>query len=51
MEETRNRLASIGFPTGWRFVLGIQVRTFDSRRPPRVVNQGQTIVELISTGT
>jgi hypothetical protein len=39
------------FPTGWRFVLGIQVRTLDSRTPPRVVDQGQTIVELISTGT
>ncbi len=39
------------FPAGWRFVLGIQVRTFDSRTPPRVVDQGQTIVELTSTGT
>ena len=40
-----------GGQAGWRFVLGIQVRTFDSRTPPRVVDQGQTIVELISTGT
>jgi hypothetical protein len=39
------------FLRGWRFVLGIQVRTFDSRTPPRAVDQGQTIVELISTGT
>lgn len=42
-----------GFPLakGWRYVLGIQTRTFDNHRPPRVVDQGQTIVEVISTGT
>jgi hypothetical protein len=36
--------------TGWRYVFGIQARTFDNHRPPRVVDQGQTIVELISLG-
>jgi hypothetical protein len=42
-----------GFPLakGWRYVIGIQARTFDNHRPPRVVDQGQTIVEVISTGT
>ena len=35
---------------GWRYVLGIQVRTFDKHTPPRVVDQGQTIVEVISIG-
>ena len=36
---------------GWRYVLGIQVRTFDNHSPPRVVDQGQTIVDVISMGT
>jgi hypothetical protein len=42
-----------GFPLmkGWRYVLGIQVRTFDNHSPPRVVDQGQTIVDVISLGT
>jgi hypothetical protein len=42
-----------GFPLvkGWRYVFGIQARTFDSHTPPRVVDQGQSIVEVISMGT
>lgn len=35
---------------GWRYVFGIQARTFDDDKPPRVVDQGQTIVEMISVG-
>ncbi len=35
---------------GWRYVFGIQARTFDNHTPPRVVDQGQTIVDVISTG-
>jgi hypothetical protein len=38
------------FMKGNRYVFGIQVRTFDSGRPPNVVDQGQTIIELISLG-
>jgi hypothetical protein len=42
-----------GFPLmrGWRYVFGIQARTFDNHMPPRVVDQGQSIVEVISMGT
>jgi hypothetical protein len=39
------------FVPGWRYVLGIQVRTFDQHLPPRAVDRGQTIVEVVSTGT
>jgi hypothetical protein len=35
---------------GWRYVFGVQARTFDNHRPRRVVDQGQTIVEAISIG-
>jgi hypothetical protein len=35
---------------GWRYVFGVQARTFDEHRPGRVVDQGQTIVEAISVG-
>jgi hypothetical protein len=35
---------------GWRYVFGIQARSFDNHRPRRVVDQGQTIVEVISMG-
>ena len=35
---------------GWRYVFGIQARTFDDHKPPRVVDQGQTMVEVISLG-
>jgi hypothetical protein len=39
------------FDQGYRYVFGIQVRTFDEARPPRVIDQGQTVVELIASGT
>lgn len=39
------------FIPGNRYVFGIQVRTFGPGRPPKVIDQGQTVVELISTGT
>jgi hypothetical protein len=39
------------FFQGTRYVFGIQVRTFGPGRPPKVIDQGQTIVELISAGT
>jgi hypothetical protein len=41
-----------GFPLarGWPYVLGLQARTFDNHNPPRVVDEGQTIVEVISLG-
>ena len=38
------------FAPGWRYVFGVQARTFDQHTPPRVVDQGQTIVEVISLG-
>jgi hypothetical protein len=38
------------FNRGQRYVFGIQVRTFKRQDPNSVVDQGQTIVELISTG-
>jgi hypothetical protein len=38
------------FFQGTRYVWGIQARTFTGT-PPRVVDLGQTIVELISLGT
>ena len=38
------------FVKGERYVFGIQVRTFGEGRPPQVIDQGQTIIELISTG-
>jgi hypothetical protein len=38
------------FVKEWRYVLGIQARTFDKHMPPRVVDQGQTLIELISEG-
>ena len=37
------------FGKGTRYVFGVQARTFTGT-PPRVVDRGQTIVELISTG-
>ncbi len=51
LNQPHNPPAS-GWPffRGWRYVLGIQARTFDNHTPPRVVHQGQTLVELISTG-
>jgi hypothetical protein len=39
------------FRPGWRYVLGVQARMFDNHQPPRVVDQGQTIVDVISLGT
>jgi hypothetical protein len=41
-----------GFPLarGWRYAFGLQARTFDKHDPPRVVEAGQTIVEVISLG-
>jgi hypothetical protein len=48
----------LGFFKGQRYVFGIQVQTFDLRsdtlpgRGPRsVIDQGQTVFELISTGS
>jgi hypothetical protein len=38
------------FVKGWRYVLGLQARIFDNHMPPRVVDQGQTLVEVISLG-
>jgi hypothetical protein len=38
------------FSKGARYIYGIQARTFTDDRPPQVVDRGQTIVELISTG-
>ncbi len=35
---------------GWRYVFGVQARTFDEDRPGRVVDKGQTIVEATSQG-
>ena len=39
------------FDEGRRYVFGIQVRTFDEARPPQVIDQGQTVVELVASGT
>jgi hypothetical protein len=38
------------FVPGMSYVLGVQARTFDNHHPPRVVDQGQTIVRVISRG-
>ncbi len=38
------------FFKGWRYVLGLQARTFDNHTPPRVVDQGQTLFDVISLG-
>jgi hypothetical protein len=38
------------FEEGGSYKFGIQVRTFDNHRPPNVIDQGQTIIELISRG-
>jgi hypothetical protein len=38
------------FVKGWRYVLGLQARIFDDHHPPRVVDQGQTLVEVMSLG-
>ncbi len=38
------------FTPGEQYTLGIQARTFDNHHPPRVVDQGQTIVRVISLG-
>jgi hypothetical protein len=38
------------FTPGMSYVLGIQARTFDNHHPPHVVDQGQTIVRVISLG-
>ncbi len=40
-----------GHTPGTRYVYGVQARTFDEARPAHVTDQGQTIIELISTGT
>jgi hypothetical protein len=40
-----------GFLKGQTYHFGIQARTFDDSRPPKVIDQGQTIVALISQGT
>ena len=39
------------FVKGERYVFGIQVRTFGKGGPAEVIDQGQTIIQLISTGT
>jgi hypothetical protein len=38
------------FEKGGDYEFGIQARTFDNHRPPNVIDQGQTIIELISRG-
>ena len=38
------------FVKGQIYQFGIQVRTFDESRPPKVIDQGQTIVALTSRG-
>jgi hypothetical protein len=38
------------FTPGEQYTFGIQARTFDNHHPPRVVDQGQTIVRVISRG-
>jgi hypothetical protein len=38
------------FAEGESYKFGIQARTFDNHRPPNVIDQGQTIIELISRG-
>lgn len=38
------------FLEGQIYKFGIQVRTFDDSRPPKVTDQGQTIVALVSEG-
>ena len=38
------------FSKGARYVFGIQVRTLGVGKPPKVIDTGQTMVELISVG-
>jgi hypothetical protein len=38
------------FVQGGRYVLGLEARTFGSESPLNVVDQGQTILDLISEG-
>jgi hypothetical protein len=39
-----------GYTPGTRYVYGVQARTFGAGGPPDAVDEGQTIIELISTG-
>jgi hypothetical protein len=38
------------FVKGKRYIFGIQARTFAEDQKPQVIDQGQTIVQLISAG-
>ena len=40
----------VKFLKGHRYIFGIQAQTFGEARPRQVIDQGQTVLELISMG-